>query len=291
MPESYLTVRCPDETNCPWNETLWHEALDPHLELREKQRLQLQKTALKNDEKAAGDEAAEKAAEEKAAIVEPPKGASKDESIKAASRDEEIAVNSSQSSRTKAEEAVAKPAADKALDPAQEKAEKAVSKPTDGTVEKEALVEPDLIEETAQKSSSKPIEGAPPPNSLTKRQLGDINEAPLAASAVSPDEKAVAAPVTSVPSTDSVVQKTTAEQHLDDAQAVGNAQAMAATSSTTRSNSTNSPAKAKAPVQPAPPVYHEPPLPTHEEFVAAKIRDERIPEGMTRIDGRRYLLR
>lgn len=290
MPESYLAMRCPDETNCPWNETLWHKALDPYSEMREKQRLQAQHLTLENDEKAALRKANEEAAAEKAATVEPSKGAVKDESIEATAEEEEITAINSQTSQKKAEEAVAKPAAGKALDPAQEKAEKAVSKPTEGTVEEETYVEPEDIEETAETSISKPVEGAPPPKPLVKRQLGDINEAPLAAPDASLAMESAPAPATA-PATDSVIEKGTAEQHLDKAHSTGNARLTTSSPSSTYSNSTNSTGKASTPTAPRPIAYKEPPLPTHEEFVADRIRDERIPEGMTKIDGRRYLLR
>jgi mannosyl-oligosaccharide alpha-1,2-mannosidase len=35
MPESAVVYRCEDDTNCPWNETLWMQALDPWAEQRE----------------------------------------------------------------------------------------------------------------------------------------------------------------------------------------------------------------------------------------------------------------
>lgn len=277
MPESYLAMKCPDANDCPWNETLWHEALDPYSDVREKHRLQAQQTALENDKKTAIQEA-----EETGAAAEPPKGALRDEKVEFSAGEEETVVTDSLPSQTKAEEAVSNPIADKALDPEQEKAEKAVSKPTEATVEKKASTG---TEGKAEKSTSQPVKGAPPPKVLVKRQLGDINEAPLAAPATPSVIEAAAAPVTA-PSNHSVAEKTTAEHHMENAHGgVSNAQAMALPSSARHSNST-----VKASVN-APQTYKEPIIPTHKEFVAAKIRDERIPEGMTKVDGRRYLLR
>lgn len=43
--------------------------------------------------------------------------------------------------------------------------------------------------------------------------------------------------------------------------------------------------------EPVYPVYTPPPPPTHEEYVKEKIEDERLPPGMTRLDGKGYLLR
>jgi mannosyl-oligosaccharide alpha-1,2-mannosidase len=42
---------------------------------------------------------------------------------------------------------------------------------------------------------------------------------------------------------------------------------------------------------PAVPAYTVPPPPTHEEYVADRIRDERLPPGFTAIEDKRYILR
>ena len=42
MPESMDMIPCPSRINCPWNETLWTETLDPHWREREENRLQAQ---------------------------------------------------------------------------------------------------------------------------------------------------------------------------------------------------------------------------------------------------------
>ncbi|KAM3422273.1 alpha-1,2-Mannosidase [Cercospora zeina] len=38
MPESFVAAACESKTQCEWNETLWHEKLDPYKEYREEQR-------------------------------------------------------------------------------------------------------------------------------------------------------------------------------------------------------------------------------------------------------------
>jgi mannosyl-oligosaccharide alpha-1,2-mannosidase len=52
MPESYTAAACMDTGNCEWNETLWHEQLDPYRASREEQRkmwiLQYGEEALEN---------------------------------------------------------------------------------------------------------------------------------------------------------------------------------------------------------------------------------------------------
>ena len=52
MPENYMSIACKNSENCPWNETLWKEKLDPYGAQREKQRLKLQtQQVLANEDK------------------------------------------------------------------------------------------------------------------------------------------------------------------------------------------------------------------------------------------------
>ena len=305
MPENYLAIKCPDANDCPWNETLWHDALDPYAEMREKQRLQTQQMALERDKKLALQKAEEKTMAEKVTNADLPEGAIKSDRVEAPIEAEASAVDSPISQK-KADEAVSKPIADKPLDPEQEKAERAVSKPSDGAaVEKMQPIESDP-EASAEKSTSKPVEGALPPKSIAKRQLGDINETPLAASVPTHVEEP-AAPLAPAPfkasdpdkatqeqsmsnnlrasDAQTIAEKPSADQQLDKTHVPANPQSSTATQSAIPANNT-----VKS-IQTAQQPYHEIPLPTHEEFVAARIRDERIPKGMTKIDGKRYLLR
>ena len=76
-----------------------------------------------------------------------------------------------------------------------------------------------------------------------------------------------------------VVEKSSAEQHLDKTKA-STLGLKDKTMEVKNSNDTITPT-----------VYTPPPIPTREEFVKSRINDERLPEGMTRITGGRYLLR
>ena len=49
MPEGFILVPCPSEQHCPWNETLWMEALDPSRETREKQRTEQEQSILASE--------------------------------------------------------------------------------------------------------------------------------------------------------------------------------------------------------------------------------------------------
>ena len=56
MPESMDLIPCPSRTNCPWNETLWTETLDPYWREREENRLQAQANTMPYRGYAASDE-------------------------------------------------------------------------------------------------------------------------------------------------------------------------------------------------------------------------------------------
>jgi len=53
MPEGFNLVPCLSREYCPWNETLWLEALDPSREDRERQRIEQEQSILASDDRAA----------------------------------------------------------------------------------------------------------------------------------------------------------------------------------------------------------------------------------------------
>ncbi len=270
MPESYLVVQCPDPIDCPWNETLWHEKLDPYGHVRDQQRLEQKQVVLENEEKMTV-----KAGEEEISPGEAPNASFTAEQAVSQTQQSMAATSDAQASLTKAEQAVGKPVAEP-VEPEQEKAAKAVSKPTDGiAIESDSTVP----EKDAETSLSKPIEGAVPPKARGKRQLGDVNEVPPAAAAAAAPVKSEVAPPFSEISTEPVVEKSTAEQQLEKS----NTTAQGVGSKVLGSNHTN--------VPPNGAMYTPPPIPTREEYVQARIKDERLPEGMTKVTGGRYLLR
>ena len=54
MPEGFIVVPCPSKDNCPWNETLYMEALDPYKESRDMQREQQEQSLLAHKDKVDG---------------------------------------------------------------------------------------------------------------------------------------------------------------------------------------------------------------------------------------------
>lgn len=260
MPESYLVVPCPDPSDCPWNETLWYEKLDTYGNVREQQRLQ--QKVLENERKMNVE-----ASEEEVSPVEAPKASFTAEQAVSQTQQSLAATSDAEASLTKAEQAVGKPVAEP-VEPEEEKAAKAVSKPTGGVATESDTTIP---EKDAEISSLKPTEGAVPPKARGKRQLGDVNEA----APVRGEDAALSSGV----STEPVVEKSTAGQHLEKS----NSTAQAVGSKALGSNHTNvSPNAAK---------YTPAPIPTQEEFAKDRIKNERLPEGMTRVTGGRYLLR
>ena len=345
MPESYLAVNCEDMEHCPWNETLWHEELDPYGKMREKQRLHAQQDTLRREKELADREAlqnkkqeekdvtaeAEYAAseepgaetvkesvngseakgekqegkkalaaetEEKAEMedVDVSHGAKRVESTDEFEEDIETTSGGAELSQQKADQAVSKPAAEKPIDSEQEKAEKAVSKPLAGAVETQEPLDDDL-DEDVEMSDSKPIEGAAPPKQRLKRQLGMVDEThpATAASATLSEpgavrvakEKALAPPMSA--SSDSEVESVKAGEIPEKGEiGVKSTDSHVSGEDTKPINDTT-----KVAIKPTVKtnVYSPPSIPTQEEFVAERIKKERLPMGMTKITGGRYLLR
>lgn len=53
MPEGFILVPCPSKESCPWNETLWMEALDPSRETRDRQRMEQEQSIRASEDEAA----------------------------------------------------------------------------------------------------------------------------------------------------------------------------------------------------------------------------------------------
>ncbi|MCJ1307779.1 hypothetical protein MMC25_001427 [Agyrium rufum] len=54
MAEAFTTVPCDDQNSCPWNQTLWHERLDPHRVSREQnQQMQKEQAVLREEQERA----------------------------------------------------------------------------------------------------------------------------------------------------------------------------------------------------------------------------------------------
>lgn len=259
MPESFLAIPCPNMDDCPWNETLWHEKLDPFGDLREKNRLSRQQAILSSEKKT---------------IIEDPieKGdkVSQNEVTKASSAP---GVLSSQTGGSNSEK---------------DDAESPGGATTKSNADKAANAKDAHAEETDELAPTT-RETAASLKHLDKRQLGDLNEDnpnPFAAGNTKPSAAAIPqepkdkVTIPAIKTADEpVAEKGPAEQLLEKSKA-----------STPGLQDTITEMKhSNGTVQPT--VYTPPPIPTREEFVKARISDERLPEGMTKVTGSRYLLR
>ena len=260
MPESYLAIPCSDMDNCPWNETLWHEKLDPFGDLREKNRLSRQQAFLGSQKKTPLEDPVIQG--DKVLQTEVTKASSAPGLV---SPQMEVS-NGKEDDAELTGGAISKSQVSKAASP----------KATHAGEETDELM-PKAKEIPA---SSK---------YLDKRQLGDLNEddpsisaagTARPSSAANPQEpKDTATKPTITTSEESVVQKTSAEQYLDKSKA----SAPILKDKSTELEHSNGTVKSTG--------YTPPPIPTREEFVKARISDERLPIGMTKITGGRYLLR
>ncbi|KAL8713934.1 MAG: hypothetical protein Q9220_002080 [cf. Caloplaca sp. 1 TL-2023] len=205
MPEHFLAVPCKDPDECPFNETLWYEKLDPY-HPRSRIRTPASQVVLDVDNKG------------------PPRGAD-----------------------TKAREA----------DP-----------PTDN---------PSSSEEGPEKTEA-------PASTLSKRQLGDIENdksVPKTDDDETEDPKTI--------SSKSPASRPKGEATADDHETP----AMKKEDSVESGDDPKATAAEKEaePVAPVVAAYTPPPIPTQEEYALTRIRDERLPKGVTKITGRKYILR
>ena len=259
MPESYLAIPCSNTDNCPWNETLWHEKLDPFGDLREKNRLSRQQAILSAEKESSVADPVENG--DKVSQTEVTKGSSAPGSTTSQMEGSNGKTDSAESDGVAiAKVGVAKAANSKAAH-AEDETDKPLSKAKESTI-----------------SSKK----------LDKRQLGELNEdkpiAPTAgkaipsAAAISKEPEDAISPVSKTIE-EPVDEKSSAEQHLD--------KSKESTPSLQDKDSVLKPSNGTVKSS----IYTPPPIPSREEFVKARINDERLPEGMTKITGGRYLLR
>lgn len=254
MPESYLAIPCPNEDKCPWNETVWHEKLDPFGDQREKNRLSKQQAVLSSQKK----KPLEKTVETEDEVSQT--------AVTTASSIPGLINSQMEGSNGKKE--IAEEIAEAA----------ATSKP-----------KASLSEEETHELVPKAKDAAASSKNLDRRQLGDLNEEKPIATAVGTVVSSAAASLkesndaVTKPTTKAVEEpvneKTSAEQHLDKSTAA----APGLKSTAQGLKKSNGTAKHTA--------YTPPPIPTREEFVKARIEDERLPRGITKITGGRYLLR
>ena len=259
MPESYLAIPCPDMDKCPWNETLWHEKLDPFGDLREKNRLSRQQAFLGSQKKTSLEDPVIKG--DKISQTEVPRVSSAPG----------LASPQTEGSNGKGDDVdlaggvVSKSQVSKATSP-------------------KAAHADEEIDELMSKATETPASS----KYLDKRQLGDLNEDEPSTPAVgtarpsaaaTPQEPKDTTTKPTIAASEPVVPNSSAEQYLDKSKA-------SAPILKDESNELKHPNGTDKSTG-----YTPPPIPTREEFVKARISDERLPLGMTKITGRRYLLR
>ena len=277
MPESYLALQCADKTSCPWNETYWHEQLDPYGETREKSRIAQQQVVLQADKKPENADSESSASENLPHVTSNPE--------KTTSLPEVVAPVESASQLVEVS-AGAQPGPS---------IDNNMFKSAEGTA---GLPDSPAPEQSADKSAPLAAGGASveqplsPPGDVTlarpleRRQLGELNE-------VHPD--ADPSETTKEPFNESPTDHTRDKVVLDKSPPMNSSSAGSNSQgiqkdSRASSGSTNETGIAY-PSAPLAATYTPPPIPTREEFVKARIHNERLPEGMTKVTGARYLLR
>ena len=310
MPETYLSTVCENMERCPWNETLWHEKLDPYGDEREHDRMKQQSQQILSEEKKImtpkeGAETAIQADVAKAADRE--KIAKEDVKVElSANAEEEVIKSDAEAIAERAKLAKSKaakagpnsserPASKSAESPFRgsgDASEKSLPKPpqqgTNKSNDKLSLGAgpPDTLQPEANKPSGKSSLGAGPPKEpLRKRQLGELEKTPPGAGANSLDTDIK---TTKGPGKETPPKMLERPNGLAEYPAVkGDKPAMNGTSVGTKPKTpamtTNTTSRAAT--------YSTLPIPTREEFVAARIKNERLPKGMTKVTGGRYLLR
>ena len=280
MPDGYLAVQCPDPVNCPWNETFYHEKLDPYGSMREQNRLAQQTSLLEADRDHVLEGNNETASQPQLSQATSTSGSGKSPSTDVTgvkNQDQSAQSQTAQGSRQSPEGTVGLTGA-----------ANSIFKAAEGNPEKPAPVP----EQSAEHSASLPIGGvaaerpiSPPSgseaassNAKVKRQLGETSNRPAAVDQTKPAKDTAGGSAIGVDSR-STVNKTTPNP--------GPVQLHENTPDPRRANSTG---KEQEPL-PQAAAYTPPAIPTHEEFVKARIKDERLPVGMTKVTGPRYLLR
>ena len=213
MPEEFMLVACEDRESCSWNQTKYHEALDPYQTNRETSSQRHPQSDLSGNRRMSSGKTG--------STVEQP------------------------------EQAKSPPAAQAFIPPADGKAE-------------------NKVEQSEQAKSPLPADFYDIPDyKPTKRQLEDIKSN-------SPAVKPM----------DELAEKLTSSNILLKADSLGKEDKKGGIRTQKVDAVDNVPTNTYVP-----PTSESPTIPTHEEFVAARIKDERLPPGFTGIRDRRYILR
>jgi len=262
MPESSLVLPCESREQCAWNETRYWEALDPYRVTRS-QRDDRHQTVLEDKHAAIDQKPKKSAGQAGASIVKAQQDRTssvREDSATTVTGDFEGAEQGTISSMFK---------------------ESVTDANLKGTERKGSFVSADLAKEQPNKSNAG--------NSLAKRQLGNIENDNVESSSDEDSQEARSStPSSSIGSEEPVNDKEVNSTEADTkdstiATAIGD------------SESESSPSAIEAAVveatKPVVPHYTPPPIPTPEEFAKARIRDERLPSGITKVTSPKYILR
>ena len=264
MPESFLASPCASKTDCQWNETEWHDSLDPYKAYRDEQRATW----------------VEQYGEQALLDWKPPEPVTYQPGVGAPSRGPNFADSgAAKAPKNRPPESLVY--ADNGH-PTMNTKDSDITQAKDtssfGTVEgaKAAIVDttPDEAMELKDSSSF---------GDLNKRSIDDA-EPPVAA-----PQPQVLPTKASFPTEEdeSVVKSSFAEDSADSPDVAPPVPIYAP--STTYGDTDYQDDDIYVP--PAAPIYTPAPPPTHEEFVKQKIEDERLPPGFSRYDSKKYILR
>lgn len=245
MPETFVMVPCADTRDCPWNETLWREELDPYWESREEARLQQQLVK-------------ENAAKE---VLKP---------------DALSAISTAFVDRDAKATSIPGPAAEEdelASSPKRIESKSPTSVAKDGTMT------------VTKRSSSGQATSSNEASSrfVQKRQLEDLSGAD-GGPAISHKEALTEEGIQESPSI--AATASTAATRFKTEQALATASAP-----TVEELSAAEYTHVPSPESEITSVYEPPVIPTRDEYIANRIKNERLPIGISRINDRKYILR
>lgn len=256
MPEVSLVLPCESREQCAWNETLYWEALDPYKVTRSQTILGDEHAAIdQKPKKSAGHAGASimKAQQDRTSPV-------RENSAAAVTGDFEGAEQGTMSSMLKGSVTDAN---------------------LKGTERKGSFVSADLVQDQPNKSNAG--------KSLTKRQLGNIEKNNVESSSDEDSREARSStPSSSIGSEEPVNNKEVSSTEADTKDSTS---ATAIGDSKSESSPSAIEAAAVEATEPVVPHSMPPPIPTPEEFAKARIRDERLPPGITKVTSPKYILR
>ena len=246
MPELFHTIPCKSLTECPWNETIWNEELDPYADSREQQRVaqkerqQQRKLELQKQKEAA---------------------AAKSSVVDASDLGEATSVKANHTNTDLDDLSTVDRSATGLTDSAKDSTQAGLREPAD----------------------DKPTAAADSRTSLRKRQLGDLDDSPAlkpsiaAGNIAGPASETGIREVASKPSEEKTSEIT--ESLPESSESPDSLVAGEPTSTTTN------------PMLELAQEIEETPILTSAEFVAERIKNERLPKGMKSIGERKYILR